>query len=46
MIPQVKITANGPVAPTREEVESGLWNMMTQAFGSDLNTDARTPQGQ
>lgn len=46
MIPQVKITENGPVAPTREEVEAGLWSMMTQAFGENLNTDARTPQGQ
>lgn len=46
MIPQVKITENGPVAPTREDVESGLWNMMLEAFGENLNTDARTPQGQ
>ena len=46
MIPTIQFTQIGMVAPTREEVTSWLWDIMRAAFGSDLNEDARTPQGQ
>lgn len=46
MIPRVEITENGPVAPSRAAIEAGLWNMLRDAFGQDLNEDPRTPQGQ
>ena len=46
MIPVIEITDIGPVAPTREAITVGLWEMMRGAFGEDLNEDARTPQGQ
>lgn len=46
MIPVIQFTENGLVAPTREEIAAGLWDIMRDAFGSDLNEDARTPQGQ
>lgn len=45
-IPSVQITPEGYRAPTREEVTAGLWRMMSDAFGNDINQDARTPQGQ
>lgn len=46
MIPAIQFTDTGMVAPTREEVTDGLWEIMKGAFGSSLNIDARTPQGQ
>jgi len=46
MIPPIQFTEIGMIAPTREEVTAGLWEIMRNAFGSDLNEDARTPQGQ
>ena len=46
MIPTVQITPIGPVAPSREDIEAGLWSMFRDAFGIDLNEDARSPQGQ
>lgn len=46
MIPSIQFTDAGMVVPTREEVTAGLWEIMRTAFGSDLNIDARTPQGQ
>lgn len=46
MIPPITFTEIGMVAPTREQVTAGLWEIFTQAFGSSLNQDARTPQGQ
>lgn len=46
MIPSVEITDKGLIAPSREDISAGLWAMFTNAFGSDLSQDARTPQGQ
>lgn len=46
MIPMIQITDIGLVAPTREAITAGLWEIMRGAFGQDLNEDARTPQGQ
>jgi hypothetical protein len=46
MIPTIEITDIGLVAPTREAITVGLWEIMRGAFGEDLNEDARTPQGQ
>lgn len=46
MIPQIQITNTGYVAPTREEITAGLWELMRSAFGDDITQDARTPQGQ
>lgn len=46
MIPGIEFTDEGIIAPSREEVTAGLWDMMRAAFGSNLNEDARTPQGQ
>lgn len=46
MIPPIQFTDAGLIVPTREEVTAGLWEIMSTAFGSDLNVDARTPQGQ
>lgn len=46
MIPVIEITDIGLVAPTREAITVGLWEIMRGAFGEDLNEDARTPQGQ
>lgn len=46
MIPPIQFTDQGMIAPTREEITAGLWDIMRQAFGSSLNVDARTPQGQ
>lgn len=46
MIPQIKITNAGYVAPTREEITAGLWELMRGAFGDDITQDDRTPQGQ
>src|SRR5690625_3346139 len=46
MIPRIQFTDNGLIPPTRQEISSALWNMFREAFGSDLNPDPRTPQGQ
>ena len=46
MIPRIQFTDNGLVPPTRQEISNALWNMFREAFGSDLNPDPRTPQGQ
>lgn len=46
MIPVIQFTDDGLIAPTREAITAGLWEIMREAFGSDLNEDARTPQGQ
>lgn len=46
MIPTIQITDVGLVAPTRDAITAALWDIMLGAFGSDLNQDARTPQGQ
>lgn len=46
MIPQIQITNTGYVAPTREEITAGLWELMSSAFGGDITQDDRTPQGQ
>ena len=46
MIPPIQFTDDGLIVPTREEVTAGLWEIMRTAFGSDLNADSRTPQGQ
>lgn len=46
MIPQIQITNAGYVAPTREEITAGLWELMRSAFGGDITQDDRTPQGQ
>lgn len=46
MIPQIQITNAGYVAPTREEITAGLWELMRSALGGDITQDARTPQGQ
>lgn len=46
MIPPIEFTETGIVAPTREQVTAGLWEIMAAAFGSDINPDSRTPQGQ
>lgn len=45
-IPQLQVTPNGYLAPTRTEYQDGLWQMLRDAFGQDLNRDERTPQGQ
>lgn len=46
MIPSIQFTDEGLIVPTREEITAGLWEIMRTAFGSDLNADSRTPQGQ
>lgn len=46
MIPVIEITDTGLVAPTREAITAGLWDIMRTAFGANLNEEARTPQGQ
>lgn len=46
MIPGIEFTDVGMIAPSREDVEAGLWEIMRGAFGPNLNTDPRTPQGQ
>lgn len=46
MIPSIEFTDNGLVVPTREAISAGLWTIMRSAFGSDLNEDDRTSQGQ
>ena len=46
MIPTIEITDIGLIAPTRDAITAGLWEIMRGAFGDDLNEDARTPQGQ
>lgn len=46
MIPGIEITDVGLVAPPREDITAALWDMMREAFGSNLNEDPRTPQGQ
>lgn len=46
MIPRIQFTDNGLIPPTRQEISNALWNMFREAFGSDLNPDPRTPQGQ
>lgn len=46
MIPSIEFTDNGLVVPTREAITAGLWTIMRTAFGSDLNEDDRTSQGQ
>lgn len=46
MIPSIEITDIGLVAPSREAITAGLWEIMRGAFGSSLNEDSRTPQGQ
>lgn len=46
MIPRIQFTNNGMVPPTRQEMSAALWQMFADAFGADLNRDARTPQGQ
>ena len=45
-VPSIKITDEGIVAPSSQEVISGLWDLFKTAFGSDLNTSMATPQGQ
>lgn len=46
MIPRIQFTNTGMVPPTRQEISNALWNMFREAFGQDLNSDPRTPQGQ
>lgn len=46
MIPTVRVTPQGFLAPTREEITAGLWAMFREAFGDNLTQDPRTPQGQ
>lgn len=46
MIPPIQFTDTGLVVPTRAQITAGLWTIMRGAFGSDLNQDDRTPQGQ
>lgn len=46
MIPTVKVTPQGFIAPTREDITAGLWQMFKDAFGDKLTIDERTPQGQ
>ncbi len=46
MIPTVRVTPQGFLAPTREEITAGLWVMFREAFGDNLTQDSRTPQGQ
>lgn len=45
-IPQLQITDKGIIAPSADEVISGLWELFRNAFGQDLNTAMNTPQGQ
>ena len=45
-VPNLTITDQGIQVPTTAEVVTGLWSLFTAAFGSDLNTDAATPQAQ
>jgi len=46
IIPSVKITPQGYDAPSRQSVTDALWGMLKEAFGSNLNVDPRSPQGQ
>lgn len=46
MIPRIRFTDEGIVAPSREEITAALWQMMRDSFGANLTEDARTPQGQ
>lgn len=45
-VPSIKITNQGIIAPSTQEVKNGLWQMFLQAFGTDLNQSEDTPQGQ
>lgn len=45
-VPSLTITDQGIQVPTTADVVNGLWSLFTAAFGSDLNTDAATPQAQ
>ena len=45
-IPQLQVTDKGIIAPSTDEVISGLWELFRNAFGQDLNTAMNTPQGQ
>lgn len=42
----ITITDNGVIAPTTDEVVNAMWQVFTNAFGSDLTQDTSTPQGQ
>lgn len=46
LIPKIKYTDQGVVAPTIQELHEGLWRVMEKAFGENLNRQWSTPQGQ
>lgn len=46
MIPKLEITPQGIITPTSQEVIEGLWSLMKDAFGENLNVSMDTPQGQ
>lgn len=46
LIPNLKYTDAGIEAPTIQELELGLWDVMRKAFGDNINTQHSTPQGQ
>lgn len=46
LIPKIRYTDSGIVAPTIQELQEGLWNVMRKAFGDNLNEQWSTPQGQ
>ncbi|NHB94406.1 baseplate J/gp47 family protein [Photorhabdus cinerea] len=46
MIPALKITQKGILAPSPQAVIDGLWQLMKECFGDNLNVSMDTPQGQ
>lgn len=46
MIPTIEFTNTGIIAPERQAVTNGLWQMFDEAFGVNFPRDMRTPQGQ
>lgn len=45
-IPSITITNQGIIAPSTQEVLSGVWSILRDAFGENLNESEDTPQGQ
>ena len=46
MIPNIQITDNGIIAPSSDEVLAGVWQLLKDCFGQNLNTAMNTSQGQ
>lgn len=45
-IPDIEFKPEGLVMPTEQDILNGVFNMLDSAFGSELNRNLETPQGQ